>query len=354
MKKKNLQPRNNAGLNAFCRTALAMLFAVTTSVIFVACSHDNDLDEKKNPNEEEAQPVVFKTHDDLAAFQNTIVETNAEGQVVAHIYGEPIDSSDPGHLFIGVDNMEEAKEMFGLWFANDVVVKATEKGGVSVLLTDKDGKPQGTIFFNPGTKENHIAEVTASSETPLKGFRCITFLDNNAWPSNHLLMGAYKWHKFDIVKNICLKDIKKNLSSSDQRLNFVCIQGSSNGVKPIFCAISNSKYLNPLGNKDAWEICKSKYCPGEVTSPTAYNIQKLLNANWSAFLESFKEAGSGALIPGCNFWYDEQHGTWRSYNGVICYLSGYTYGEHKYDTSYNFLFRIFGMNDSEIYDGAEL
>ena len=352
MKTNHDQSKNNEMLVACCRTAMALFLAVTTSVVYVACSHDHDLDEQAKSDKEES--VVIKTHDNLAAFQNTIVKTNEEGQVINHIYGEPIDSSDPEHLFIGVDDIEEAKKMFSLWLTNDAVMKPTAKGGVSVLLTDKEGKPQGTIFFNPGTEENHIAEVTASSETPLKGFRCITFLDNNAWPSNHLLKGAYKWHKFDIVKNIHLKGIKSKLSSSDQRLNFVCIQGSSNGVKPIFCAISNSKYLNPLGNNDAWDVCKSKYCPGEGTNPTAFNIQKLLNANWSAFLERFKEAGSGALIPGCNFWYDEQHGTWRSYNGVICYLSGYTYGEHKYDTSYNFLFRIFGMNDSEIYDGAEL
>lgn len=354
MKKKNLQPRNNVGLNAFYRSALALLFAITTSAIFVACSHDDDVNEKTNPNKEDLQNDVIKTHDNLAAFQNTIVETNDEGQVTAHIYGEPIDSSDPEHLFIGVDNMEEAKEMFGLWFTNDVVVKADAKGGVSVLLTDKEGKPQGTIFFKPGTEENHIAEVTASPETQLKGFRCITFLNNSAWPSNQKLMGAYKWQKFDIVKNICLKDIKKYLSGSDQRLNFVCIQGSSNGVKPIFCAISKSKYRNPRDNNNSWEVCKSRYCPGEVSNPTAFNIQKILHNNWSVYIECFKEAGCGSLISGCNYWYDEQHGFFRTYNGVICYYSGYTYGEHVCDKEYNFLFRIFGKDDNQIYDGAEL
>ena len=353
MKTNNFQPKNNARLNAFNWTAMTLLFAVTMSASFMSCSKDDDLNET-NPNKEQSQPVVFNTHDALAAFQNTIVEMNAEGQVINHIYGEPIDSSDPEHLFIGVDNMEEAKAMFDLWFTNNVVMTPTSKGGVSAKLTDKEGKPQGTIFLNPGTEENHIAEVTASPDTQLKGFRCITFLNNSAWPTNPKLMGAYKWHKFDIVKNICMKDIKSNLSSADQRLNFVCIQGSGNGVKPIFCGISHGMYKNPFYTKSILAICTSKYCPGEVSTPTAFNIQKILHANWNAFVESFKEAAGGPLITGCNYWYDEQHGFWSSYNSMICYNSGYTYGDDDRTKEYYFLFRIFERNDNEIYDGAEL
>lgn len=70
----------------------------------MACSHDDDLNEKSKSNKKEGT-IAIKTHDNLAAFQNTIVETNEEGM------------------------------------------------------------SQGTIFFNPGTGENHIAEVTASPET---------------------------------------------------------------------------------------------------------------------------------------------------------------------------------------------
>ena len=354
MMTKKLQTKRNTGLNAICKTATALLFSVSMSAVFMACSHDDDLNEKSKSNKKEGT-IAIKTHDNLAAFQNTIVETNEEGKVISYIYGEPLDESDPEHLYIGVDNIQEAKEMFGLWLTNDAILKPTKKGGVSVLLTSKEGIQQGTIFFNPGTEENHIAEVTASPETPLKGFRCITFLNNNAWPKSNLLTGARKWQRFDIVRNIHMKDISDCLSSNDQRLNFVCIQGSSNGVKPIFCAISNTKYRNPISNKYLNMMRKSRYCPGENSSPTAFNIQKILQPNWDSFVETFKEAGNGSLIQGCNYWYDETHYTFIfEYNGVICYRSGATYGEDDFDRTYNMLYRIYGKNDSDIYDGASL
>ena len=104
MMTNKLQTKRNTGLNAICKTATALLFSVSILATFMACSHDDDLNEKSKSNKKEGT-IAIKTHDNLAAFQNTIVETNEEGM------------------------------------------------------------SQGTIFFNPGTEENHIAEVTASPET---------------------------------------------------------------------------------------------------------------------------------------------------------------------------------------------
>ena len=102
------------------KTTTALLLAVILSAGLTAC-HDNDFEHHENAKEQ-SHPVVFSSHDDLAAFQNTIVETNEIGQVTNYIYGEPIDSKDPMHLYIGVDNIKEAEDMFNLWFANDVVI----------------------------------------------------------------------------------------------------------------------------------------------------------------------------------------------------------------------------------------
>ena len=335
------------------KTTTALLLAVILSAGLTAC-HDNDFEHHENAKEQ-SHPVVFSSHDDLGVFQNTIVETNEIGQVTNYIYGEPIDSKDPMHLYIGVDNIKEAEDMFNLWFANDVVITPSTKGGLVANLTDREGRAQGKVFFNPGTEENHVAEVTVSSEAQLKGFRQITFLKNEAWPTKNLLMAGRKYYKFDIVRNIKMAGIQDCLYSNDKALNFVCIQGSGNGVKPIFCAISNEKYKNPLSNKYLGIMRDSKYCPGEVSSPTAFNIQKILKADWDTFVEVFNEAGSGKLIKGPNYWYDETHFTFIfEYNGVISYETGYTYGEDDCGQKYYFLYRIFGRNDSEIYDGASL
>ena len=336
-------------------TASMMLLAAVLAAGFSACSDDNDINVKANEQEEQSHRITLNSHDDLLAFQNTIAETDAMGHVTNHLYGEPIDSNDPEHLYIGVENIKEAEQMFQLWFNDDAAMTPNGDGGLAVRLTDRNGKPQGTIFFTPGTEANHVAEVTASPETQLKGFRQITFLENSAWPKKNLLMAGRKYYKFDIVRNIKMADIQKCFYDTNMTHNFVCIQGSSNGVKPIFCAVSNEIYKNPLTNYFIGAIRDSKYCPGEVSSPTAFTIQKILLADWDAFVETFKEAGSGPLIPGANYWYDETHFTFIfQYNGVMDYHSGFTYGEDSGGTKYHFLFRIFGRDDSEIYDGASL
>ena len=66
MKTNHDQSKNNEMLVACCRTAMAFFLAVTTSVVYVACSHDHDLDEQAKSDKEES--VVIKTHDNLAAF----------------------------------------------------------------------------------------------------------------------------------------------------------------------------------------------------------------------------------------------------------------------------------------------
>lgn len=129
---------------------------------------------------------------------------------------------------------------------------------------------------------------------------------------------------------------------------------SGNGVKPIFCALTNHKYSNPINSKHAENIRQSRYCPGEVSAPTAFTIQRILKADWDGFVETFKEAGSGSLVDGANYWYDETHSFFVEYNGVMDYRSGYTYGEDNVYRSYQFLLRVFNLDVDAIYDGASV
>lgn len=78
-------------------------------------------------------------------------------------FGEALDAKDPDHLFIGVDRMEEAKDMFRLWLAPDVEVTEHDDGSLSATLTNILGHEQGTVRLTPGTEENHVAEVTTDA-----------------------------------------------------------------------------------------------------------------------------------------------------------------------------------------------
>ncbi len=335
------------------KSAALFLFAVATSTAFTAC--DNDIDDEMN-NEgnsqkdpiEDARNMADHSFDDKSVFLNTLGLTDENGNVVCRYYGEPLDSDNPKHLFIGVDKMDEAKDMFRLWMAPDVEVTENSDGSLTAELTDEQGHEQGTVTLSPGEEENHIAEVTADIDQ--QHFTQITFLKNEAWPV-HLLQTTRRYYKFDIVKNVRLNDIVDRLLDNDRRLNFVCIQGSANGVKPVFCAITNERYMSPLNRTYNKIIRDSRYTPGSGTFPTAANIQNLLLKDWSTFVEVFKEAGSGPLIAGTEYWWDESHWSWfQMYTGVMDYHSGYTYGEGA-SGQYYFLFRMYGLDDSKISDG---
>ena len=332
-----------------------ILFMATLTLSFslAACNSDDDDIIDSSVNKAPSAPYTRNGYDDLAILQNSIVEKDEDGNVVDFFYGEQLDATNPRHLFIGVENMKEAEDLFHAWFAPDVEILRSENG-LYATLTDEQGCCQGTVFLTKGTEENHVAEMTFSTDTQLNYFDQITFLKNSAWPIRFKRSQKH-YCKFDIVKDVELKDIANDLNSDDKRLDLVCIQASGNGVKPIFCAISNYKYMNPNYKAYVKRIRNSKYCPGEGTAPTAINIQRILLADWSGFVETFKEANGSPLIPGANYWYDRTS-TFiiKVYNGVMDYHSGFTYGEDDGDVYYPFLFRVFGLDDSAIHDGASV
>lgn len=335
-------------------TAIYMMMATLTLSLGLTACHDDNEDLAKTTDKENAPTTVVRnSFDDLAIFQNSIVMTDENGQVKDFFYGEQLDMKNLRHLYIGVENMKEAETMFRFWFAADVDIQNNGMG-LTATLTDEQGHRQGVISLTAGTEENHVAEVTASADTQLAHFDQITFLKNSAWPIRFSTTQKH-YCKFDIVKNVELKGIVSELWDEDKRLNMVCIQGSGNGVKPIFCAISNHHYMNPNYKAFVKKIRNSKYCPGECSAPTAATIQRILQADWNGFTASFKEAGSGELIPGANYWYDHSHNVFIfTYNGVMDYHSGYTYGERDSDYLYPFLFRVYDVDDNAIYDGASV
>lgn len=340
-------------LKSYCEAIAMIVATLTLSFGLAACNSDDD-DIKKAPvDDAQKAPAVRTAFNDLAIFQNSIIERDEQGNFVDFFYGEQLDATNPRHLFIGVDKMKEAEDMFRLWFAPDVNIQVNGNG-LSATLSDEQGRPQGTVFLTPGTEENHVAEVTFSPDMKLDHFDQITFLLNSAWPMRFQTVQQF-YLKFDIVSNIELKGIVSELKDEDKRLNMVCIQSSGNGVKPIFCAISNYHYMNPNYKAYVKKIRNSKYVPGEVTAPTAITIQRILLKDWSGFVEAFKEAASGKLEAGTNYWYDESHTEFIwTYNGVMDYHSGFSYGEDDGDVYYPFLFRIFDVGDNGIYDGASL
>ncbi len=339
--------------NNSLKASALLLLATTMTHGLTSC--DNDIDDMDRTSKEapiEEAPVegphslAFGQYDDLAVLLGTIAETDSTGQVINRYYGEPLEASDTTHLFIGVDELQEARDMFELWLAPDVITTEHADGSLTATLTDKKVRHQGTVSFKPATEEYHVAEVT--TDIPNLHFSRITFLDNIAWPRQK---NGARYCKFDIVKNVKLTEITEWLKDDDQRLNFVCIQGSANGVKPVFCAVTRTRYVSPNKKHYSYMISKSRYTPGTGTFPTAANIQQMLLKDWSAYTEVFKEALCGPMIGGTEYWYDDEHWTFIfRYFGVMDYHCGNTYGEDG-GKEYYFLLRLYGLDESKICDG---
>ena len=263
--------------------------------MFTACSDDDDDNKNENPSQETGK------YDDLAVFQNAICRIDSLGNLAYYHVGEALYESEPQHLYIGVDDIEEAAKWFRNWIAPDVTLGniSPTTTDLTAQLTDTLGRAQGTIYFRKGSGQT-VAEVTYSPETQLKYIDRITFLLNSAWPFNS---GGNQWHKGDIKRFSITGKAGSSLDDDDNPLNFVLIREGRNGVKPMWCAITNNDYrnLNFDGLTDFERIQSSSYCPSYATACT---ISDILCSDWSFFMSKFKEAGEGELNWGESYWID--------------------------------------------------
>lgn len=300
----------------YLKAAMAIVSAIVLSTGFAACSSDDDDDKQQNVAESEQ----VTTFDDLAYFQSAFVETDSLGNFISHSVGEPIYDNDPTHLYIGVENIQEALEFWEACLAPDINRTTSADNKYSYTLTDREGKSQGTVSFAPGTENGHVAEITTNA-TDLKHFKAVTFLLNSAWPFNSS-SGTY--YLGDVRKVKLDMETDGWLGYKSREVGFVCVREKSNGVKPLYVAITNKTYEPGKISK----LLGSKWVPGESK---AKNIYKLLHNDWELFVAAFEDAGEGALDKDQDCWIDKDKWYWLggSYQYAINLISG-SVNSHEY------------------------
>lgn len=276
-----------------------MLIAAATPTFTACSSSDDDDNNNQGGNGTEQTDSLTTMWDDLAVFQNAICVIDSSGVLVRYEVGQALYENDPQHLYIGVDNIEEAAKMFATWIAPDVKLAAITPTvtDLTAQLTDTQGRAQGTIYFRAGSGST-VAEVTASADTKLKYVERITFLLNSAWPFNSETL---VWHKGDIRRFQISGKAGGSLQDQDKELPFVLVREGKNGVKPMWVTISKGSYqFGPTTfNEDSFKnIQKSDYCPG---SAKAKDISNMMSAEWDFFKGRFSQAqsmGAGDLRDG--------------------------------------------------------
>lgn len=273
---------------------LAGLMALTGAAGFTACSDSDDDKNNGSSGGSDSKEVLFN---DLLWFQNCIVRVDSLGQFVSRNYGEPLYDNDTTNVYIGVETLEEARQLFDTWIAPDAKVTATPSStDVTVTLTDKDGKSQGEVYFKAVDGGATIAEVTTTAA--VRHFRKVSFIPNSAWPTNvqegKFIKGVV--YKMDVRVSIMHSGIHEDVKIKYETMNMVCIRSQGNGVPPMLVAIGKEKE----SNGDALKFENLEYTD-MISESDAITASQILQNDWDLFAGVFDEAGNGPLLR--NEWY---------------------------------------------------
>jgi hypothetical protein len=292
----------------FWLLGIALMAAATMN--FSSCKDDeNGVDTPDNPTGR--IDSLVSVYNDLEYFQSYFVATDSKGNLCYYRMGVPLYESDSTHLYIGVDNLDEAAQYFHYAIAPDIEQKVSVTNNYTYTLTDTLGNSQGSVSFVPGSGAM-VAEITTDLPD-LKYFNTVTFLQNSAWPHNS---GEKVWNRGDIRTISIIGEVAKGFLNEDKVLNWVLMREPGNGVSALWCAITKNVYHYDSRDEDSFEYIEdSDYSMDNIYTEHLFDIigacifDKPEN---NFFVKKFKEAGCGELIvdrriPESYYW----NTTWR-------------------------------------------
>ena len=154
---------------------LFLAFMAFATLAMVGCSNDDN--ETEQPNVPERQYVT--AFDGLEYFQTYFVNVDSLGNFVSRSIGIPLPvyDADTTHIFIGVEDIEEALTYWEdcLPPADEVRPIRSDNYSYTYTLTNEQGTSQGTVSFAPSTKPGFVADIT--TDLPgLRHFKKVTFV----------------------------------------------------------------------------------------------------------------------------------------------------------------------------------
>ena len=261
------------------KSCMSIFCAVILCSLSTSCSKDDDV---VDDGEEEYRTHIVTSYDDLFYFQDIFIGVDSLGTFLYRSVGQPLPTldEDTTHLFVGVDNIDEALKYLDMSLAPDISRYVSENNSYTYTLSDFNGVAQGTVCFAPGTETNHVAEITTNLPG-LKHFKRITFLDNEAWPivanSGKYRLGDSREDKLDV--GYWVDDI---YSVAHYTQKFICIREKANGVKPLYVGITDDSVTG--------FNCRitSQWCPNVGVAKT---ISGIIKSDYDFYKACFDAAG---------------------------------------------------------------
>lgn len=254
---------------------------------FFACNKNDD------PSKNVAEVEIVKDFDDLAFFQHAFVDAGELDEYGDYSYvvfptGEILDENDPTHLFISVEDMDEALRYWDSCLAPDIIRTTSADNRYTYDFTDAEGKSQGSVSFAPGTGGD-VAVITPNL-AGLEHISKVTFLLKSAWPFND-----------EAEPRNHVGDIRYFSVPEMGSQPFVCIRERSNGVKPYYVGITKET-IDPTTGSYRDKVIETKWCPGEASAKSIYDM---LHKDWDFYVAVFDDAGGGKLDLDQACWIDK-------------------------------------------------
>ena len=274
---------------------LFLAFMAFATLAMTGCSNDDNATEQ--PNVPERQDVTG--FDDLEFFQEYFINVDSLGNFVSRSIGIPLPvyDTDTTHIFIGVENLEEALTYWSDCLPPIDEIRPLLSGNYPYIytLTDKEGRSQGTVSFAPNTEPGFVADITTNLPG-LRHFKKVTFVQNDSWPVD-FTEGQYH---FGDVRTITFAYDGNDYYKGELKrrtMKFVCLREKGRGVKPLYVSITPDE-MDP---KEAYTLLISIYCPRESDALMIYRI--LYNFSFSYAMQLFAQTGEGQLKHDEYYWY---------------------------------------------------
>ena len=281
------------------------LFAILAFAALAMTGCSNDDNETEQPDIPERQDVTG--FDDLEFFQEYFINVDSLGNFVSRSIGIPLPvyDEDTTHIFIGVEDIEEALTYWSDCLPPIDEIRPLLSGNYpyTYTLTDEKGASQGTVTFAPNTEPGFVADIT--TDLPgLRHFKKVTFVQNDSWPVN-FTEGQY--HFGDVRTFTFTYRISWDVyyavdvdTTKTRTMKFVCLREKSRGVKPLYVSITPD-----LICPDDLDICllASDYCPGESKAKMIYRL--IDDYGFTNAIDLFARTGEGQLKHDEYYWIDD-------------------------------------------------
>ena len=266
------------------KTTFLNYWAILLMAAFMGtgCSDDDDPVVNDLPEENE-EYVIYE----LDALQYALTNLDEAGELKNRIYGVALNEMLPDYISIGVDSLQEAVDMFRLWFADTTEISTD---GLTATFTTR----KGSAVLTPTDGENGIIGRVTFDVPGLKYVSQIEFILNSAWPENASKPSDYKFgnsYEFEVwtwayesvhMEDWLYKIVYGGLYPREDKIKYCCIREYKNAQPALLVAIT--PYTKPV----SW--ASIEYYGGNIPRrEQAEEIQRILAKNWEMYKALFKQ-----------------------------------------------------------------